>query len=43
MDFVVGLPKTERGYDSILTIVDRFSKLVTLVPCATNITAVGVA
>ena len=32
LDFVGPLPKTRRGYDGILTLVDRFSKLKHLVP-----------
>ena len=39
MDFVVGLPKTTRGFDSIWVIVDRFTKSAHFLPVKTTYSA----
>ncbi len=32
MDFVTNLPVSVRGFDGVMTIVDRFSRLVKFIP-----------
>jgi len=39
MDFIVSLPNTSKGYDSIWVIVDRFTKVAHFLPVKTSYTA----
>ena len=39
LDFITHLPKTKEGMDSLLVVVDRFSKQGHFIPCRSSITA----
>jgi hypothetical protein len=47
MDFVTGLPASKgfdgRTYDSVMVVVDRFSKYVRYIPCGKDIDALALA
>jgi hypothetical protein len=38
MDFIVGLPRTQRGYDSIWVIIDQLTKVSHFIPIKTTYT-----
>jgi hypothetical protein len=43
MDFIVGLPRTQKGNDSVWVIVDRLTKVAHFVPVKTRYDTVKLA